>query len=391
MGGDARTRPEAPLDPARFVVLGVLMACFAWALIIPISLTAPPTALLETGLYAGLALCGGALMLVLWTAVHSRRDRGAAWWRAALLLAVVSVLWAPLHVWSEPDEHPWAWLAGFAIAACALVSWQQGLTSAIVLGAAAATAGAVFDDEIPTSILTLLGCAIVVWAMCQALVWLLRLLRAVQAGEEAQTGLAVAEERLRASRELHDLLGHRLGIIALKAELAADLATRDPLGAVTECDGIRRLATETLLDARRAVHGATVTDLATQLRAAELVLHSAGVEAQIDVDPGACARLSQAQSHLLASAVREAVTNALRHSDARVVSITASAAGPVIELIVVNDGVRERRRNETSGGAGLPALSDRCAAVEARLTIDRSIDHSFELRVTCPLDQGGSR
>lgn len=370
----------------RLVVLGVLMACFAWAVIVPISLTAPPTVFLGAAFVVGMAGFGAALMLVLWTVVSPRPSPASTWAMTVMLLAVSLVLWAPAHLWAERREQPWAWLAGFAIAACALLSWQSGVVMAVVLGAAAWIGGIVFDGGIAAAVLTLLGSAVVVWTMCQALVWLLRLLWTAQAGKEAQTALAIAEERLRAGRELHDVLGHRLGIIALKAELAADLTARDPGHAATECEAIRGLASETLVEVRRAVHGQTVADLATQLQAADLVLHSAGIEASVDADPDVLARLPQELSHLLAAVVREAVTNLLRHSRARRVSIMVAATAEGPTLVVVNDGVRGPGRNEASGGTGLATLSDRCAAAGAHLSVDRRTEDRFELRVGCPRD-----
>lgn len=366
--------------------MSVFIASFAWAVIIPISLTAPPGALFTAAFLAGLSLFGGALMLVLWSAVSPKRDHVTAWRRAGLLLAITLTLWVPTHMWSERGEQPWAWLAGFAVSACALMSWRQGAAMAVVLGTVAAIGGIVFHGSVLTDLLTLLGCAAVVLGMCHMLVWLLRLLWTAQTVRETQTELALAEERLRVSRELHDVLGHRLGIIALKAELAADLTTRDARGAETECEGIRRLAAETLVEVRRAVHGETGADLATQLRSAELVLSSAGIDARIEADPEALARLGQEQSRLLAAVVREALTNVLRHSDARDVSIALTATGRVLDLVIVNDGVRRSRRSETSGGTGLSALSDRCAAAGAQLTVERDTEHLFRLRVACPTD-----
>lgn len=370
----------------RLVVLGVLMACFAWAVIVPISLTAPPTVFLGAAFLAGMAGFGAVLVLVLWTAVSPRPSPATAWAMIAMLLVVSLALWAPTHLWAERGEQPWAWLAGFAIAACALVSRPSGVVMAVVLGAAAWIGGIAFDGEIAAAVLTLLGSAVVVWAMCQALVWLLRLLWTAQAGKEAQTALAIAEERLRAGRELHDVLGHRLGIIALKAELAADLTLRDPGHAAAECEAIRGLASETLVEVRRAVHGQTVADLGAQLKAADLVLHSTGIEASVEADPDVLARLSQELSHLLAAVVREAVTNLLRHSQARRVSIMVEATGRGPTLVIVNDGVRGPEWNEASGGTGLAALSDRCAAAGAQLSVDRRTEDRFELRVDCPRD-----
>ena len=113
---------QRPRLSPRLIVLGVLMACFAWAVIIPWSLTAPPTVLLSTLYVVGLTGFGAALLWVLWSAVSPDATSGAKWFRAALLVTVSLTLWAPAHLWAEPGRQPWAWLAGFAIAACVVAA-----------------------------------------------------------------------------------------------------------------------------------------------------------------------------------------------------------------------------------------------------------------------------
>lgn len=383
-GNFADTSRVFAVTQPRLIVLGFLMACFVWGIIVPISLTSPPTVLLTVVFLVGLAAYGAALMLVLWAVVDSSPSRSLTWWSSVGLLIVSLALWVPAHLWAHHDDQPWAWLAGFAIAACALISWQTGVLAATVLGTAAAIGGSTFGGTVTVSVLITFGCAVAVWAMCQTLVWLLRLLWTAQAGKEAQTELAIAQERLRVSRELHDVLGHQLGIIALKAELAADLTGTDPARAAQECDAIRGLAKETIIEVRHAVHGETVADLTTQLQAADLVLRSAGIEPQVHADPDLLAKIPQSLSQLLAAVVREAVTNVLRHSNARFVSIAVADTQRQLTLTVINDGVQTSGRSEVSGGTGLATLADRCAVVGAELTIDRSTTNRFELRVTCP-------
>ena len=201
----------------------------------------------------------------------------------------------------------------------------------------AAAGAVVFDGSVVKSLGFSLGSAAVVWLTGLVLVWLLGLVWAAEAGREAEADLVLAQERLRVSRELHDVLGHRLGIIALKAELAADLAATDPARSAAESGEIREIAAATLAEARRAVHGETVADLAARIASADLVLGSAGIETTIDVDPDP-AQLSVSASRLLAAVVREAVTNILRHSDARKVSITFDGTEPCPTLVIMNDG-----------------------------------------------------
>jgi two-component system, NarL family, sensor histidine kinase DesK len=133
---------------------------------------------------------------------------------------------------------------------------------------------------------------------------------------EAEADLVLAQERLRVSRELHDVLAHRLGIIALKGRARGGSCSHRP-------GPLRQIAVATLAEARRAVHGETVADLATQIASAELVLGSAGIKTMIDVDS---AQVSASASRLLAAVVREAVTNDGRF-EVRV-ELPASGTGP---------------------------------------------------------------
>ena len=383
----ARGRPRAR-------VWGILLICFAGTLVIPATGLAPPGTLPALILGATLAAFVVALGLVLWVAVNPGGGPMTSWWATALLLAAAGAAWVPAHAWAEQAEHPWAWLSGLAIAACALLSWQAGVVALVLLTAGAAAGGVASGSAMWVSIAIALGCAGAVWGMCHAFVWLLRLVREAQAARDAHAALAVAEERLRAGRELHDVLGHRLGVLALQAELAADLAPRDPDRAIAQLDGVRRLARETMAEARQAIHGETVADLPTQLGTAALVLRSAGAEVDIDADPDLLARLPPTVSRLHSTVVREAVTNVLRHSDARTVTITVAEAdlGPV--LTIVNDGLRGAGRapgdpgEDTSGGTGLVGLSARCAGVGAHLVARSDARRGrFELRVDGPHDR----
>jgi two-component system, NarL family, sensor histidine kinase DesK len=294
-------------------------------------------------------------------------------------------LWPPAYSWAVPSQEPWAWVAGFAIGACTLAVPRAGVVAAVGLGAMAAAGAVVFDVSVVQNLGFAFGSAAVVWLTGLILVWLLRLVWAAEAGWEAEADLVLAQERLRVSRELHDVLGHRLGIIALKAELAADLAATDPARSAEESGEIREIAAATLAEARRAVHGETVADLATQIASAELVLGSAGIETTIDVD---AAQVSASASRLLAAVVREAVTNILRHSDARKVSIMFDGTEPSPTLVIVNDGAgRPKGGIAPSGpspGTGLAALAARCAAAGGRLISGLANDDRFEVRVELP-------
>lgn len=384
---------EVPSSPRwrnpRWVVLGFLLASFVWGPIIAVSFTAPPTTALTVAYAGGVVLYGFVLLIVLLDAIDPTRPTPSRLWKVTLLIAVTAALWAPAHLWAEPGGRPWAWLAGFAIAASALVAWQGGVAAAVVLGAAAAIGGQVFLDSPVPSLLTALGCAVVTWGMCQVLIWIHGLWRAAQEGREARADLAVAQERLRIDRELHDVLGQRLTVIALKAELAADLAPRDPVRAASESESIRELANRTLREARRAVQGEATTDLPTQLESARLVLASAGIDATIDADPEILSLLSPPMAALLASGVREAVTNLLRHSVARTATIRISAAPALVTLRVENDGAAASSPGSETSGTGLASLAARCASVGASLTAGPSGEDRFSVALAVPRTGGG--
>ena len=112
----------------------------------------------------------------------------------------------------------------------------------------------------------------------QVVVWMLRLLVAAEAGREAEAGLAVSQERLRFARDLHDVLGHRLERHRAQGRAGRRAGRRRRRRVRAEAEQIRGLATATLREVRAAVHGYGTIDLAEQLRAARLVLTSAGVD-----------------------------------------------------------------------------------------------------------------
>jgi two-component system sensor histidine kinase DesK len=146
-------------------------------------------------------------------------------------------------------------------------------------------------------------------------------------------------------------------------------------------DPTRRAILDELTERDNQTLFETVADLATQLASAELVLGSAGIETTVDVDT---AHVPASASRLLAAVIREAVTNILRHSDARTVSF-AFDKGPRPTLVIVNDGTGGRRSGTAadgpSSGTGLGSLAARCAAAGAHLVSGPPSDGRFEVRV----------
>ncbi|MCW2958581.1 MAG: hypothetical protein JWP18_1384 [Solirubrobacterales bacterium] len=189
----------------------------------------------------------------------------------------------------------------------------------------------------------------------RASMWYFGVVTDLDTARRAQAQLAVAEERLRFSRDVHDVLGQRLSTIAVQAELAAALAERADERAADRMREVRSVAHEALREAREMAHGYRVTDFLKELDGARSLLRSAGIELQQSVDT-----MPRAWQEPAAWVVRESVTNVLRHSSAQFVDI-AYADG---QLKVANDHAHPRG---PSDGAGLQGLRERLSPLGASL------------------------
>jgi two-component system sensor histidine kinase DesK len=134
------------------------------------------------------------------------------------------------------------------------------------------------------------------------------------ASRDRERRLAVVAERERIARDLHDLLGHTLTVVAVKADLAGRLIDADPARAKAEIEDIHRTARAALADVRAAVTGMRSTRLATELATARSALSSAGI---ILTTQGVPPALPPAVETALAFVLMEGVTNVVRHAQAR--------------------------------------------------------------------------
>ncbi|MEU2199154.1 histidine kinase [Isoptericola sp. NPDC019482] len=197
--------------------------------------------------------------------------------------------------------------------------------------------------------------------------WIVEVVRRLADARSVAARLAVAEERLRIARDMHDVVGRALSAVAVKSELAAALARRgDPRGA-DQMDEVRTLAQESLREVRGVVAGYRAANLATELDGARSVLRAAGVTVRV---VGDLPDLAAPQVEALAWVLREGVTNIVRHSDAREARIdltdTDTGGGRELALTVTNDGVPAA--GPTDGrGSGLVGLRERLAAVGGAL------------------------
>jgi len=219
---------------------------------------------------------------------------------------------------------------------------------------------------------------------------------------------AVAEERLRIARDLHDLLGHSLSLITLKAELAGRVIGADPDRAAREIAELESVARQSLSDVREAVAGFRQPDLAGELTAARQMLDAAGITSKIESTDAAS--LPQAVDAALAWAVREGTTNVVRHSRATHVSILVSAgpaaavaeisdngpaapdeaarlANPALPVPTTGPGGRAAaiRARPAFAGSGLAGLAERVRDLGGELAAGTVSGQGFLLRVVVPL------
>jgi two-component system sensor histidine kinase DesK len=200
--------------------------------------------------------------------------------------------------------------------------------------------------------------------------------------------LAVNEERLRFARDLHDLLGHSLSVIALKAELAGRMLDRDVQEAALHVEDLERVARDALAEVRQAASGYRQPVLSSELDGARMALEAAGIESSFE----RCeTRLAPHAEALLAWTVREGTTNVIRHSDARTCRVEIHAGIAQVSVEVIDDGgggVRAQRhgmtRASTTAGHGLAGLRERAQRLGGELEAGPAPGGGFHLRVVVP-------
>ena len=179
---------------------------------------------------------------------------------------------------------------------------------------------------------------------------------------ESVEQMAKLAERERIARDLHDVLGHTLSVIALKSELASKLSTIDPARAIEEIRDVERVSRHALSEVRAAVEGYRGQGLRGELRAAVQTLGAAGVRLDTDVVP---VSLPAKQETVLALAVREAITNVVRHANATTCRISLAQDGSRVVLRIEDDGVGGVPRE----GNGLTGMRERVAAIGGTLNV----------------------
>jgi two-component system sensor histidine kinase DesK len=216
--------------------------------------------------------------------------------------------------------------------------------------------------------------------------------------------MAVADERLRIARDLHDLLGHSLSLITIKAELAGRVIGTDPDRAAREIADLETVARRSLGEVRAAVTSYRQPSLAGELAAARQMLAAAGMDCQVRAP--ASVDLAPEAEGLLAWTVREGATNVVRHSGARTVTITVTVTDSAVTAEVTDDGVGPgleashgasshgaagHGRGEPGAGppgAGLAGLAERARRAGAEISAGEGPGgKGFRLSVRVPADR----
>ncbi|WP_329385558.1 sensor histidine kinase [Streptomyces sp. NBC_01716] len=244
---------------------------------------------------------------------------------------------------------------------------------------------------------------------CGFSVWLAKSVWELDSARELQARLAVAEERLRFGRDMHDVMGRNLAVIALKSELALQLARRGGTEqAAEQMAEVQRIARESQREVRAVVRGYREVDLHTELEGARGVLEAAGIGFQLDLEGAAGAvpggveelpgglygGLTPEVRSALGWVVREAATNVLRHGDARHCTVRLTVReGDDAVLVVENDGLPEQGvlvrvgsgGTPRTAGAGLAGLRERLATLGGTLDAGPVAGARFRLTARVPL------
>lgn len=340
------------------------------------------------------ALCSVVLAYFAMRVIRTRIDRPATTLRRDAALSYLALL----VTLGLLGPHPFALTASqFWCASVAVTGRKRHKAGYLVLMFAAGSAPVLVvlrGDPLLVQ-LTVVGTTaaihLLVWlvmvASNAAIILLWDAVTEAHAAREAQARLAVSEERLRFSRDIHDLLGHSISAVAVKSELAARLAEIDPHSAAREMAAVQALARDALRDVRSAVTGYRDVDLAAEAAGVQAVLTAAGVRCTVS---GADTDLPADQRATASWVVREGTTNVLRHSTAKRCTITLRRDGATLVTEVFNDGVPDPGAGaDVPFGNGLSGLGERVAAVGGALTASRtSGKDGFLLRAVLPLPEG---
>jgi len=388
----------------RAVGLSTSWARYSRAAYVALGLAWPVRDLVQAGLSPRGVMLWCALIAFTTMALVPTRERLRSrcrrpTWRTTTLVVIPLSAWAISSV-SEPFGLVWAlvpWLAASLIAADrrtlasrVIVFLVAAVSVFVIRFVAALTAGSQIEKWLdigpgPANVTLLLTLAAVIPASLLVESWLIAVVVQLHEGAADAARLARAEERLRFAADLHDIQGHSLQVIALKAEYMARNVTASRVDASAMAHEIQSLARLALEQARSVAHGHQAVDLQEELRNARDVLEAAGIRCIVQ-EPVSNDRWTAPEP--LGIVLREGVTNIFRHSRAATVGITLSQGAGVLEMSIENDGVATTAAiPHSNSGTGLVNLRDRVQRAGGTLTVKRETDR-FRLHAEVPSTTG---
>jgi two-component system sensor histidine kinase DesK len=294
-----------------------------------------------------------------------------------LVLAALPAIAIALLVGGAPHSYA-ALFVYFAAAVGMLLPAGAAVALIALTGAGVAIAGVAAGDSsgaIAATVLTVVA----IGTMMTAFGRIARQNRELQATREELARLAVSEERLRIARDMHDLLGHSLSVIALKTELARKLVEREPQRAAAELEEIQSVARDALAGVRETVQGYRRMSLAHELEGARKALAAAGIDCSLGES---AVELPEDVDATLAWAVREGTTNVIRHSRAQHCAIRVDSDGERAAIEIEDDG---SGAGVGDPGSGLSGLRERAQRLRGDLEAGARPEGGFRLRLTVPL------
>jgi two-component system sensor histidine kinase DesK len=325
---------------------------------------------------AGLLIFNSLYIAVVFRSfVPSKRDSRSTRWALAAMGAVTFTLGA---------GYGGSWLLFFPLLGLACGSVLRGRALAWVGLPLGAAAGAVAAYHEGWDAVTIAYGTFISMMVTAAILTLSETVIELRTTRQELARSAVEQERLRFSRDLHDLLGHTLSVIVVKAEAARRLSTRDPSGAMNQISDIESVGRKALTEIREAVTGYREASLSAELDRARSAFTAVGIEPVVRQSGPP---LESRTAALLSWVVREAVTNAVRHSAATQCTITVDGSAEQVRLTVADDGVGAHPDLvASSGGTGLKGLTERLAAAGGSLTAGPS-GPGFLLTAVLPADR----
>jgi two-component system sensor histidine kinase DesK len=388
-----RAAAEVPLGPLRRYTEWSLggMAAIAGALAVAELVVRDLS--LAARLAAGVVLLyvGIELWRLLFAGMAGLDRRPPAVARTAAAGAAGLALWSAL---GPASEMAMIWALPFGmLASGAAIGVDRRTRSRLIggacllCGALGAVAGYVHEggpEAVGLAIVGAVTVAACAWIIL-ASIWIWDVTLRLDEARSTAAEVAVLRERLRFAGELHDVQGHHLQAIAIKAELARRLVGVDDDAARRHAADAQELARTALGETRALVHGYRRTDLATELENAVGILGAAGVQATVTGSP---AEVPAELQPLFGSLIREAATNLLRHSEAERCTIAVAREGDEVLVRVADDGRAREAAGAPRDGSGIAGLRERFTAAGGRVDAAPRPERGFALSGRAPAGTG---